>query len=179
MATEPRRIREGDHVVVVRQCRDLGVDVGTVGRVVWVGGDKMDVVFDQLDALHADLERDSSIFERTDAYPRSGLRAELSTAKKTSPSVLKREIDEALERGASSTSGYRVAYLVPNPRRGQPGEHTMLRLWYSGDSLLTMTQALVGLRAAKRRGITAWVTDGHGLHVPVAGARRSPGPHSV
>lgn len=76
---------------------------------------------------------------------------------------------------------YRVAYLVPNPRRGEPDQETMLRLWYTGENtLVTMPEALAYLNAAKRRGYTAWVTDIGGQHVPVRGAARPyPGRYSI
>lgn len=68
---------------------------------------------------------------------------------------------------------YRVAYLVPNPRRGQLGQGTMLVLLYAGrDVPRTMGEALRDLRAARRRGFTAWVIDSLGNHVPVPGAMR-------
>lgn len=81
--------------------------------------------------------------------------------------------DHAVMKSEAASARYRVAYLVPNPRRGEPGEATMLRLWYAGaDHLQTMTEALTDLRAARRRGYTAWVTDAEGHHVPVKGAMR-------
>lgn len=77
-------------------------------------------------------------------------------------------------------TGYRVAYLVPNPRRQEEGQETMLRLWYAGEDVLqTMTQAMADLRKARSRGYTAWITDSTGRHVPVAGAARPyPGSYS-
>lgn len=105
------------------------------------------------------------------------------------PTPTPREIEEDVRRIRASASGpteapqltgYRVAYLVPNPRRGQPGEETMLRLWWTGEGVIrTMTEAMTYLSAAKRRGLTAWITDEAGHHVPVKGALRPPGLHSI
>lgn len=98
------------------------------------------------------------------------------------PAQLDREIRAALRQPAvaSSPERYRVAYLVPNPRRGQPGEETMLRLWWADNGApRSMVQAMADLRQARARGLTAWVADASGQHVPVVGASRPPGPHSV
>lgn len=102
-----------------------------------------------------------------------------------------KEVDEILREDpakspqvaakGAETPAYRVAYLVPNPRRGQQGQETMLRLWYAGGNVLqTMADALADLRTARRRGYTAWITDTTGRHVPVKGAMRPyPDPYSV
>lgn len=82
----------------------------------------------------------------------------------------------------AAPAAYRVAVLVPNPRRGEPGQETMLRQWLGNagaDALQTMRQAMATLRVAKRRGYTAWVVDAAGRHVPVKGAMRPyPGTYS-
>jgi hypothetical protein len=111
-------------------------------------------------------------------------RARHHATKKKSPAQLQCEIDDALRRRVSHSTmkptGYQVAYLVPNPRRGEPGQETMLQLWYAGkDVVQTMAEAMADLRAAKRRGYTAWIVDTAGRHVPVKGAARPyPGPYS-
>lgn len=102
-----------------------------------------------------------------------------SSSRKTA-AQLDREIAALL--GVQKTAGgaaYRVAYLVPNPRRGAHGEETMLRLWFAGDELRPMARAMADLRAARRRGYTAWITDEAGAHVPVQGATRPPPRHST
>ena len=93
-----------------------------------------------------------------------------------SPAQLDREILAAL----ASPEEYRVAYLAPNPRRGEPGQETMLRLWYAGEAApLTLTEAMAHLRRAKARGLTAWIADAAGRHVAVRGAARDPRPYST
>lgn len=92
------------------------------------------------------------------------------------------EIEEILAADPSDRSSKaQVAYLVPNPRRGIPGQEPMLRLWYAGDGVFhTMDLAMGDLRAARRRGYTAWIVDATGRHVPVTGARRPyPGTYST
>lgn len=82
--------------------------------------------------------------------------------------------------GVSIAGGHRVAYLVPNPRREEPGQQTMLRIWYAGEEApLTEAQAMAHLRAAKRLGLTAWITDSSGRHIPTRGAMRAPPAHAV
>jgi hypothetical protein len=84
----------------------------------------------------------------------------------------------AVMKETAEPAGYRVAYLVPNPHRREPGQEPMLQLWYAGENVLqTMAEALADLRAAKRRGYTAWIVDEAGRHVPVKGAAR-PHPRS-
>ena len=101
-----------------------------------------------------------------------------------SPKQLDREIKEALTRlneKPIGANGYRVAYLVPNPHRGEPGQEAMLQLWYTGrDVLQALPEAIKNLHVAKRHGYTAWVTDSAGHHVPVKGAARPyPGSYST
>lgn len=112
---------------------------------------------------------------------------ETPAASVAAASPTRREIEDDVRRirdpvvgKGPGSSGYRVAYLVPNPRRAEPGQETMLRLWYAGEGVLqTMIEATADLRAAKRRGYTAWIADAAGQHVPVEGARRPyPGSYS-
>lgn len=99
--------------------------------------------------------------------------------RRRSAAQLDREIAQALSPAGRSSASYRVAYLVPNPRRGQPGQETMLMLWWT-EQPEPLDDALANLSIAKRRGITAWVADAHGRHVPVRGATRPyPGRYSV
>lgn len=102
---------------------------------------------------------------------------------RSSPKQLDREIKEALAQPSQNhenADGYRVAFLVPNPRRGEPGQETMLRLWYGDTEPQPMPQAMANFEQAKRQGYTAWVTDSAGLHVPVRGAMRPyPGHYST
>jgi len=102
------------------------------------------------------------------------------TSSRRSATRLDREIRAALAAPRSSV-GFRVAYLVPNPRRGQPGQEAMLRLWWADEGApRSMTEALAELRQARARGYTAWVADAAGAHVPVKGAVRPyPGSYST
>jgi hypothetical protein len=58
-----RKPRVGDLIRVTSVSEDMGIEEGRTGRVVWKHDNKMDVVFDSLDLLWADLSIDNPAFE--------------------------------------------------------------------------------------------------------------------